>query len=383
MRWQDEQTRRRGHWMGLGLAAAALLLWPFDQFVFAATPELLSTALVWRIGSVALAMWLVVALRVAWLPPVAVAVGTALAWIAWTGGSLGGSDAESTPLLLAIMVVTMVQVPIPISAGTRALVQVAAVLLMWGAYFGMNPARLHAPYTPLAISLGSVVSATAWLIGTMMYRLQSELADARQRSQRLLHNVLPPRIAERLERDPAAIAEACDDVVVLFADLVGFTPRAAKMPPADVVDLLNRVFTTFDQLTEAHGLEKIKTIGDAYMAAAGLPGSSAEDVAGRAAALALAMRAAAATFPGALDVRIGLHSGPVVAGVIGVRKLTFDLWGDTVNTASRMESHSEVGRIQITAAVRARLGDAYRLEPRGEIDVKGKGPIETWFLEPR
>ncbi|MEM6759858.1 MAG: adenylate/guanylate cyclase domain-containing protein [Pseudomonadota bacterium] len=204
------------------------------------------------------------------------------------------------------------------------------------------------------------------------------------RSEALLLNLLPSEIAARLKLEPdQTIADKLPNVAVLFADIVGFTPRAAALPPDQVVDFLNRVFTVFDQLAERHGLEKIKTIGDSYMVAAGMP-SPVGDPAHRAANMALDMLRAAKdmseAFPEGLELRIGLHAGPVVAGVIGNKKLFYDVWGQTVNTASRMESHGEPGRIQVTEQAYDALRHDYSFAERGRIDVKGVGNIETWWL---
>jgi class 3 adenylate cyclase len=169
----------------------------------------------------------------------------------------------------------------------------------------------------------------------------------------------------------------------MFADILNFTPLSALISPGEVVSLLNEVFSTFDQLAERHGLEKIKTIGDAYMAASGLP-TPRPDHAMAAAAMALDMQAALTelnvgrTIP--LQIRIGLHSGPVVAGVIGTKKFIYDLWGDTVNTASRMESHSAADAIQITRATYELIRDDFVCLPQGRIAVKGKGEMEVWHI---
>jgi len=209
------------------------------------------------------------------------------------------------------------------------------------------------------------------------------LGEERARSERLLLNILPAPIAERLKASEESIAEHSDGVTVLFADIVGFTPLSARKTPRALVDLLNRIFSEFDALADAHGLEKIKTIGDAYMAVAGLP-QSWPDHAARAARMALAMldvtaRVAAETGE-KLALRIGLHSGPVVAGVIGRRKFTYDMWGDTVNTASRMESHGLPGAIHCTEATAMLLQGAFRLQARGAMEIKGKGEMNTFLL---
>ena len=212
---------------------------------------------------------------------------------------------------------------------------------------------------------------------------QRTIAEERAKSERLLANMLPEPIAERLKRKPQAIADGFDAVSVLFADIVGFTPLSATMQPHALVELLNRVFSCFDELARAHGLEKIKTIGDAYMAVAGLP-SPREDHASAAAEMALAMRdEIGRVSDGRLVLRIGVHAGPVVAGVIGVSKYSYDLWGDTVNTASRMESHGAPGAIHASAEFRASAGDGFVWEERGTVNIKGKGPMRTFWLARR
>ena len=212
------------------------------------------------------------------------------------------------------------------------------------------------------------------------------LDKERERSERLLLNILPPPIAERLKASGDAIAEHADNVTVLFADIVGFTPLSASKTPQELVGLLNRIFSEFDALADAHGLEKIKTIGDAYMAVSGLP-EAQPDHASRAARMALAMLEAIARLVvktgEPLALRIGLHSGPVVAGVIGRRKFAYDLWGDTVNTASRMESHGLPGTVHCTEATAILLGREFHLLQRETIDVKGKGRMQTYLLGDR
>ena len=224
------------------------------------------------------------------------------------------------------------------------------------------------------------VSLTAYLL--LQYAIRARNAALAQ-SDRLLLNVLPRSIADRLKRDPGVIAERYDDVTVLFADIADFTPFAERTSPEQVVGVLDQIFSAFDDLTARHGLEKIKTIGDAYMVAGGLPTPRA-DHAEAVVALAIDMLAELARLRRELGlelaIRIGIDSGPVVAGVIGRRKFIYDLWGDPVNTASRMESHGVVGRIQVTEAMYQRLRGRYRFEDRGVAEVKGKGPIRTYLL---
>jgi adenylate cyclase len=209
------------------------------------------------------------------------------------------------------------------------------------------------------------------------------LEQERARSEALLLNILPEPVADRLKRGEDVV-DGFEDVSVLFADIVDFTPLSAGRTPEALVELLNDVFSRFDRLAERHGLEKIKTIGDAYLAVGGLPIPQSDHVE-RVARMALDMQAAAGDLSRELGVpvrlRIGLHAGPVVAGVIGLRKFSYDLWGDTVNVASRMESHGEPGRIHVTDTVRGSLRDRYRFDGPVPVDVKGKGRMSTYYLE--
>jgi guanylate cyclase len=198
----------------------------------------------------------------------------------------------------------------------------------------------------------------------------------------LLHNILPKEISEALKAEQKTIAAHHDSASILFADVVGFTPMAATMTPLALVELLNEVFLCFDGLVEKHGLEKIKTIGDCYMVASGVP-RARHDHATVLVQLALDMREAVAerTFGGRkLAFRIGINSGPVVAGVIGRKKFIYDLWGEAVNLASRMESHGQRGAIQITRKTHDLVGSIYRCEAKGVIDVKGSDRMEVWHV---
>jgi adenylate cyclase len=224
--------------------------------------------------------------------------------------------------------------------------------------------------------------------------LYDKIVVEQKLSERLLLNVLPRAIAQRLkgrredigDSFAEVVADSFPEVTVLFADIVGFTKFSTGVSPELLVVLLNEIFTDYDTIADNRGLEKIKSIGDAYMAAAGLP-VPVEDHAARAAHMALDMLDALARFNERngykFQIRIGINSGPVVAGVIGKRKFIYDLWGATVNTASRMESHGVAGRVQITGATRSRLDEPFLFEERGTIDVKGMGEIRTWFLTGR
>ena len=222
----------------------------------------------------------------------------------------------------------------------------------------------------------------------LLFLRERQLDLERERSEGLLRNILPEAIADRLKhRDPATehehIAEGYPDVTVVFADLVGFTQQAGRTRPAELVSALDAVFTRFDEIADRFGLEKIKTIGDAYMAVAGAPEPRIDHVE-TAAEMALAaldgLRVARWPSGEPIGVRIGIASGPVVAGVIGRRKFAYDLWGDTVNTASRLESHGSPGRIQVTDAVYECLRDRYDFTDMHVVDLKGKGPTPARFL---
>jgi adenylate cyclase len=224
------------------------------------------------------------------------------------------------------------------------------------------------------------VSLTAYALLQYAVRARDE---AFARSEGLLLNVLPRAIAQRLKNEPGVIAEAHDEVTVLFADVVDFTPFTERTEPERVVGVLDEIFSAFDALAERHGLEKIKTIGDAYMVASGLP-EPRPDHAEAMAEMALDMQAEFGNVcePLGLDlaIRIGMDSGPVIAGVIGRHKFIYDLWGDTVNQASRMEAHGLAGRIQVSESAYGRLRERYAFEDRGEIEVKGKGRRRAYLL---
>jgi class 3 adenylate cyclase len=209
------------------------------------------------------------------------------------------------------------------------------------------------------------------------------LRTEKERSEQLLLNILPRAIVSRLNGGEAVIADHLPDVTILFADLVGFTRLASRLSAGEVVRLLNGMFSEFDRLAVALRVEKIKTIGDTYMLAGGLPEPRA-DHASAVAEMAMAMLAVIEDrnrdLPVPLQMRIGIHSGEVVAGIIGTHKFAYDIWGDTVNIASRMESHGMSGRIMVSAVTHGHLRDGFRFEPHGTVNVKGRGPMETYFL---
>jgi class 3 adenylate cyclase len=205
----------------------------------------------------------------------------------------------------------------------------------------------------------------------------------KERSEQLLLNILPQAIVTRLNGNETVIADQLSDVTILFADLIDFTRLSARLSARDLVGLLNALFSEFDRLALSFGVEKIKTVGDAYMLAGGVPAPRADHahaVADTALAMIEAVQRTNYDLPIPLQMRIGIHSGDVVAGVIGSHKFVYDIWGDAVNIASRMESHGMPNRIQISAATRLHLYEHFRLEPHGSVDIKGRGPMETFIL---
>jgi adenylate cyclase len=272
------------------------------------------------------------------------------------------------------------------------------LLLIGAGIVAMAGVVLVGPHPPTAIQetaietallLSNIAVTVVFVSVPVLYaRRLADTAEARletanQRSEELLLNVLPEQIADRLKAGEVVIADRAEHVSVLFADVVNSTPMSESLTPRQMVEVLNEIFTPFDDLADVLGLEKIKTIGDAYMVVGGLPVERA-DYLEAIAEMALRMKEEIVkhTVPnfGSLEMRYGIHAGPVVAGVIGKRKFSYDLWGDTVNTAARMESHGMPGHIQVTAAVRDALEDTYRFEERGRIEIKGKGMMTTYFL---
>ena len=237
--------------------------------------------------------------------------------------------------------------------------------------------------------VGCIVGTSLILFAIVFYAVRQtaraeEVAEREYtRSETLLRNILPEAVAARLKSSTEVIADRYDNASVLFADMAGFTTRASQTSPLQVVQLLDRVFTAFDQLVEKHGLEKIKTTGDGYMVVSGVPVERA-DHAQALARFALDMLRVTASLHDqhgeAVPIRIGISSGPLVAGVVGRRKFFYDVWGDVVNLASRMESTGVAGRIQVSRETFELLKEDFVLEPRGDGEVKGKGVLSTWFL---
>jgi guanylate cyclase len=275
-------------------------------------------------------------------------------------------------------------------AGVRWFAAFVVVFLASGIvgeiYGGLSklPTWFQSTMIALNVTVGGTIVFT---LLALFAKQRQEALDALQveqdKAETLLLNILPRSIAEKLKDDTATIADQFDAASILFADIVDFTPLSEHLRPAEVVGVLDHLFTHFDELAERYELEKIKTIGDCYMVAAGVP-TPRVDHATVMAHMALDMRDAMRAEDGVghlgLELRIGINSGPVVAGVIGRKRFLYDLWGDAVNTASRMESHGTPGQIQVTRETYELLKDEFVLEPRGTVTIKGKGEVEAWYL---
>ncbi|WP_168991725.1 MULTISPECIES: adenylate/guanylate cyclase domain-containing protein [Mesorhizobium] len=314
--------------------------------------------------------------------------------VSWIGfvvqGYIAGSSLGSHYFLLAAPAVS-------ISLGSKRML--IAILLLFWALFGFYIVEFTFPsssFEPVPrdfaeLNLQYCLFGSSillfWSIYYALYvgdRAEAALEREYERSEHLLLNLMPASIAARLKEKPEeTIADHFDEVAILFADVVNFTPRASKLPAVEVVRFLNRVFTRFDRLAAIHCLEKIKTVGDAYMVAGGMPDRH-QGYARRVAELALDMldatRDLSEEIGEEIAIRIGIHIGPAVAGVIGTQKLFYDVWGDTVNTASRMESLGSAGRIQVTETAMQILADEYVFERRARVHVKGKGEMELYYL---
>jgi class 3 adenylate cyclase len=317
-------------------------------------------------------------------------INLAVIWI----GAISPADGFFIYTGYSILFVTLGPFIARMNVATQVVYTLSSIAL-----FCTFAATVSHPPVPVAVSIavtlgamGGIGALAAWQLEAQAremflqrrtIRRQLEELDAeRGKSEALLLNILPASVAERLKADDRAIADGFAEVTVLFADIVGFTKLAERLSPVEVVRRLNELFSMFDDLAEELKIEKIKTIGDAYMAAAGLSGDDghAHAMAEMSLGMLERVKGFSTGHPEALSIRIGLNTGPVVAGVIGKKKFIYDIWGDTVNTASRMESHSTPGHIQVTEETRRRLADAYLFEERGEIDVKGKGMMSTYYL---
>lgn len=307
----------------------------------------------------------------------------------WTVGGFANSSAVSMWAVGAPLLASLVGAkPVWSFAGFGFLSVVSGVVDPW-----LSEAATPLPRTLVTtlfvlnlLGVAFVVFVSLRFFILERERAAAELERERALSERLLLNILPETVATRLKAGEDVIADRIDRVTILFADLVGSTPMSSMLTPDELVAVLNRVFTRFDDLATTYGLEKIKTIGDAYMVVGGLP-PAALDYEAAIADMALAMREELSSHSvagfGPLRMRYGIHTGTVVAGVIGKWKFSYDLWGDAVNTAARMESHGMVDEIQVTEDVYRSLSDRFRFDARGPVDVRGKGMMETYLLKGR
>ena len=313
--------------------------------------------------------------------------GLVILWLAAAGGVLPGYGVSAVLLLFAYGFVSRTRF---IFAALRSLAIGVGFVVAAVTYPGRGSLLIDAFILGAAI-FGTLLalrlleqSRRRVFVQDLVIAEQSEaLAQEKEQSDRLLLNILPARISSRLRAGEHTIADKYPEVSVLFADIVGFTPMVARLSPAEVIELLSGLFASFDELVGERGLEKIKTIGDAYMVAAGLP-EPMPDHAERAVDLGLAMVEAAARLTPASHgggcLRVGVHSGPVVAGVIGSRKFAFDVWGDTVNVASRLEAQGLPNRVHISRATWLLVRDRFAAEPRGPLRLKGLGAIQTYAV---
>lgn len=257
-------------------------------------------------------------------------------------------------------------------------------------FYTYHPSKL---FMVIAVPFIAAILPVVWLgsfhvqrYARENYRALKLLDESMKKSEILLLNILPLPIANRLKKTPGTIADAFNNVSVLFADIVGFTGLSGRYESEVIVELLNEIFKKFDSISRKFGVEKIKTIGDAYMLAAGVPEAQNNHCAVVADCALDMLEAAENTADPSGDpiqIRIGIHTGPAIAGVIGSHKFSYDLWGDTVNTASRMESHGDAGKIQVSREIYETLKDEFIFEPREEIEIKGKGRMPTWWLTGR
>ena len=303
-----------------------------------------------------------------------------IAGVSW---SLGGLTASGGFMVWGIIspLAAMMFLPRPAIIATSG----AYLVLLALSWLVQPTGALVQPLDPALQPLftaANLVGGAALALLTLGY-FHGKLRAEQRRADDLLLNMLPARIAETLKREPGTIAEHHDGASILFADLVGFTPMCRELSPTQVVDVLNEVFSRFDALAARFGVEKIKTIGDSYMAAAGVPDDNPRHAVLLAAMGLEMVRAARQTtvLGRQLQVRVGVSSGPVVAGVIGQRKFIYDLWGDAVNLASRMESHGATGQVRVTAATHALIAPTFECTCLGPLPIKGVGTIEVWQVD--
>lgn len=274
-----------------------------------------------------------------------------------------------------------------ITTGVIAFFVVDLTLTQPAPFIDVSPSFLRTMYIGMVIVSVAVIFCMVFYAFTLVRQAEEKLQKEYDYSERLLRSMMPDEIAAQLKRAPGQIiAERHEIVTVLFADIVGFTPRASQRDANEIVRFLNDIFIRFDDLADKYQVEKIKTLGDAFMVASGIPRAQfdhAERVANLALDMLDAVQAYSQKIGETVELRIGIHSGPAVAGVIGTHKPFYDVWGDTVNTAARLETHGTNGRIQVTDTTKVLLGEKFHFSARGEMDLKGKGSVNVWYLEGR
>jgi adenylate cyclase len=383
-----DRIARRRRILNLTTSMAVFVSAGFGVIQLVATPTLWWTGV---INIVAAAIYAVVPLlhRFGELVPPLTFIGTAyvsifaICWFVGTGSGLQFYFLVASCLIVLQLGVDRIFLAASLAAIAAGLV--IALQFLVPRDTGAQPAwSLSLSFVVTTVSACVMVVTTVWYAVREIVRAEEAMEVEYERSEALLANILPSSIAERL-KDPARniIADKYDDASVLFADIAGFTERASDMAPDKLILFLDRLYSDFDALVDKHGLEKIKVSGDSYMVVSGVPQPRADHVEALA-ALALDMADVANGLKDsrgdALPLRIGLASGPVVAGVVGSRRFFYDVWGDAVNVASRMESTDSVGRIQVPEDVYRRLKGDFVLQERGVVEVKGKGVMRTWYL---
>ncbi len=385
--WAESITRRQ-RVLNIATWIAAVVTLFFGILQILTGPRILVLGLV-NVGT-AIAFVLIPLLNrfgevIASLTFVAVAFAS-LTYVGWQIGTDSGLQfyyivsASLAVLVLGVEHLVMASVVVAIGAGLT----IASQFLVPGDTLIQPRWAVEFGFVLTTISACVMIFATVYYAMREVSRAEAAMEVEYGRSEALLANILPATVATRL-KDPAhgVIADRYEDASILFADIAGFTERASHMPPADLVRFLDRLYTTFDRLVDKHGLEKIKTTGDSYMVVSGVPQPRADHIEALA-ALAIDMSRAVGDLRDPtgrpVPLRMGMASGPVVAGVVGARRFFYDVWGDAVNVASRMESTDPEGRIQVPQNVYERLRDRFELEERGDVEIKGKGLMHTWYL---
>ncbi|MGA8330951.1 MAG: adenylate/guanylate cyclase domain-containing protein [Mycobacterium sp.] len=384
----SDRIARRRRILNLTASMAVFVSAGFGFVQVFAAPELWWTGVINIVGAVIYAAVPVLHRFGELVPPLAF-IGTAyvsIFTVCWFVGT--GSGLQFYFLVAACLVVLQLGVDRIYLAALLAAIaagMVIALQFLVPLDTGAQPAwALSLSFVVTTVSACVMVVTTVWYAVREIVRAEAAMEVEYERSETLLANILPSSVADRL-KDPAdnIIADKYDDASVLFADIAGFTERASDMPPEQLIRFLNRLYSDFDALVDKHGLEKIKVSGDSYMVVSGVPEPRADHVEALA-SFALDMADAASRLRDSrgnpLPLRIGLASGPVVAGVVGSRRFFYDVWGDAVNVASRMESTDSVGRIQVPEDVYRRLRNHFLLQERGVVEVKGKGLMRTWYL---